>query len=158
MQKRIKLAFMRRLTHHLHAAYTSHHAYYSASTLGGAPVCVCGWGPPSTVILVKKVVAAAAALPAAAAAVHDCARSSAGALLLFQPASQREFPALISSCLCPALQVSRTPTSASQKMWSALHTLSVSRGNCCVRATGRAAACATWAASAAPSCICCRRP
>jgi len=35
-QKRIKLAFMRRLTHHLHAAYTSHHAYYSASTLGGA--------------------------------------------------------------------------------------------------------------------------
>ncbi|KAI7844147.1 hypothetical protein COHA_002282 [Chlorella ohadii] len=35
MQKRIKLAFMRRLTHHLHAAYTSHHAYYSASTLGG---------------------------------------------------------------------------------------------------------------------------
>lgn len=40
-QKRIKLAFMRRLTHHLHAAYTSHHAYYSASTLGGA--CGAGW-------------------------------------------------------------------------------------------------------------------
>ena len=40
-QKRIKLAFMRRLTHHLHAAYTSHHAYYSASTLGGAQ----GTGP-----------------------------------------------------------------------------------------------------------------
>lgn len=32
---------MRRLTHHLHAAYTSHHAYYSASTLGGA--CGAGW-------------------------------------------------------------------------------------------------------------------
>jgi hypothetical protein len=35
MQKRIKLSFMRRLTHHLHEIYTSHRAYYAASTLGG---------------------------------------------------------------------------------------------------------------------------
>lgn len=35
MQKRIKLAFMRRLSHHLHELYCSHRAYYAASTLGG---------------------------------------------------------------------------------------------------------------------------
>lgn len=35
LQKRIKLAFMRRLTHHLHASYFSHRAYYAASWLGG---------------------------------------------------------------------------------------------------------------------------
>jgi ABC transporter transmembrane region 2 len=38
MQKMIQLAFMRRLTHHLHRHYTSHRAYYAASTLGGASV------------------------------------------------------------------------------------------------------------------------
>jgi ABC-type uncharacterized transport system fused permease/ATPase subunit len=37
MQRRIKLAFQRRLTHALHEAYTAHRAYYAASTLGGAP-------------------------------------------------------------------------------------------------------------------------
>lgn len=35
MQKRIKLAFMRRLTHHLHELYCDHRAYYAASTLRG---------------------------------------------------------------------------------------------------------------------------
>ena len=35
MQKRIQLAFMRRLTHHLHALYCSNRAYYAASVLGG---------------------------------------------------------------------------------------------------------------------------
>lgn len=35
MQKRIKLAFMRRLSHRLHELYCSHRAYYAASTLGG---------------------------------------------------------------------------------------------------------------------------
>lgn len=35
-QKLIQLAFMRRLTHHLHKHYTRHRAYYAASTLGGA--------------------------------------------------------------------------------------------------------------------------
>lgn len=35
LQKRIKLAFQRRLTHYLHEIYTSHRAYYAASTLGG---------------------------------------------------------------------------------------------------------------------------
>ena len=34
-QKLIQLAFMRRLTHHLHRGYCSHRAYYAASTLGG---------------------------------------------------------------------------------------------------------------------------
>ncbi len=34
-QKLIQLAFMRRLTHHLHQHYCSHRAYYAASTLGG---------------------------------------------------------------------------------------------------------------------------
>ena len=34
-QKLIQLAFMRRLTHHLHRHYCSHRAYYAASTLGG---------------------------------------------------------------------------------------------------------------------------
>ena len=34
-QKQIQLAFMRRLTHHLHQHYCSHRAYYAASTLGG---------------------------------------------------------------------------------------------------------------------------
>ena len=41
MQKRIKLAFMRRLTHVLHEKYTDHRAYYAASTLGGER---CVWG------------------------------------------------------------------------------------------------------------------
>ena len=36
MQKQIQLAFMRRLTHHLHRLYCSNRAYYSASVLGGA--------------------------------------------------------------------------------------------------------------------------
>ncbi|KDD75960.1 ABC transporter, partial [Helicosporidium sp. ATCC 50920] len=35
MQKRIKLAFQRRLTLHLHELYCSHRAYYAASTLRG---------------------------------------------------------------------------------------------------------------------------
>lgn len=35
-QKRIQLAFMRRLTHNLHQQYTANRAYYAASTLGGA--------------------------------------------------------------------------------------------------------------------------
>ena len=35
MQKRIKLAFMRRLTLRLHELYCDHRAYYAASTLGG---------------------------------------------------------------------------------------------------------------------------
>lgn len=35
LQKRIKLAFMRRLTLHLHEMYCSHRAYYAASWLGG---------------------------------------------------------------------------------------------------------------------------
>jgi hypothetical protein len=35
IQKRIKLAFMRRLTLHLHEMYCSHRAYYAASWLGG---------------------------------------------------------------------------------------------------------------------------
>lgn len=35
VQKRIQLAFMRRLTHNLHAHYTSSRAYYAACTLGG---------------------------------------------------------------------------------------------------------------------------
>lgn len=35
LQKRIKLAFMRRLTHRLHELYCDHRAYYAASTLGG---------------------------------------------------------------------------------------------------------------------------
>lgn len=35
LQKRIKLAFMRRLTLHLHELYCSHRAYYAASWLGG---------------------------------------------------------------------------------------------------------------------------
>ncbi|GAB4818949.1 hypothetical protein N2152v2_005995 [Parachlorella kessleri] len=35
MQKRIKLAFQRRLTHHLHEYWCDHRAYYAASTLGG---------------------------------------------------------------------------------------------------------------------------
>ena len=39
-QKLIQLAFMRRLTHHLHQHYCSHRAYYAASTLGGVN------GPP----------------------------------------------------------------------------------------------------------------
>lgn len=37
-QKRIQLAFMRRLTHNLHQHYTANRAYYAASTLGGAPL------------------------------------------------------------------------------------------------------------------------
>ena len=41
MQKRIKLAFMRRLSHHLHEMYTSHRAYYSATTLGGGRRALC---------------------------------------------------------------------------------------------------------------------
>ena len=42
MQKQIQLAFMRRLTHHLHERYCAHRAYYAASVLGGAlswPMC-----------------------------------------------------------------------------------------------------------------------
>ena len=35
MQKRIQIAFQRRLTHHLHQQYCSNRAYYAASTLGG---------------------------------------------------------------------------------------------------------------------------
>lgn len=35
MQRRIKLAFQRRLTQSLHAQYCEHRAYYAASTLGG---------------------------------------------------------------------------------------------------------------------------
>ena len=35
MQKRIQIAFMRRLSHHLHQQYCSNRAYYAASTLGG---------------------------------------------------------------------------------------------------------------------------
>lgn len=35
LQKRIKLAFMRRLTLHLHEMYCKHRAYYAASWLGG---------------------------------------------------------------------------------------------------------------------------
>jgi ABC-type uncharacterized transport system fused permease/ATPase subunit len=35
LQTRIKLAFMHRLTHHLHHSYFSHRAYYAASWLGG---------------------------------------------------------------------------------------------------------------------------
>ena len=35
LQKRIKLAFMRRLTHHLHENYFRHRAYYAATWLGG---------------------------------------------------------------------------------------------------------------------------
>ena len=35
MQKRIQIAFMRRLSHHLHQRYCSNRAYYAASTLGG---------------------------------------------------------------------------------------------------------------------------
>lgn len=35
LQKRIKLAFMRRLTLHLHEMYTANRAYYAASWLGG---------------------------------------------------------------------------------------------------------------------------
>lgn len=35
MQKRLQLAFMRRLTHHLHTLYCSNRAYYAASVLGG---------------------------------------------------------------------------------------------------------------------------
>ncbi|KAL4857317.1 ABC transporter D family member 2 [Chlorella vulgaris] len=35
MQRRIKLAFQRRLSHTLHEHYTNHRAYYAASTLGG---------------------------------------------------------------------------------------------------------------------------
>ena len=35
IQKLIKLAFMRRLTHRLHELYCDHRAYYAASTLGG---------------------------------------------------------------------------------------------------------------------------
>ena len=38
-QKLIQLAFMRRLTHHLHQHYCSHRAYYAASTLGGGGRC-----------------------------------------------------------------------------------------------------------------------
>jgi len=34
-QKLIQLAFMRRLTHHLHNHYTSNRAYFAASTLRG---------------------------------------------------------------------------------------------------------------------------
>lgn len=36
MQKQIQLAFMRRLTHHLHEHYCANRAYYAASVLGGA--------------------------------------------------------------------------------------------------------------------------
>ena len=35
VQKRIQLAFMRRLSHNLHEHYTTARAYYAASTLGG---------------------------------------------------------------------------------------------------------------------------
>lgn len=35
MQKRIQIAFQRRLSHHLHQQYCSNRAYYAASTLGG---------------------------------------------------------------------------------------------------------------------------
>lgn len=35
LQRRVKLAFMRRLTLHLHQMYCSHRAYYAASWLGG---------------------------------------------------------------------------------------------------------------------------
>jgi len=35
MQKQIQLAFMRRLTHHLHEKYCANRAYYAASVLGG---------------------------------------------------------------------------------------------------------------------------
>ena len=35
MQKRIQIAFQRRLSHHLHQHYCSNRAYYAASTLGG---------------------------------------------------------------------------------------------------------------------------
>ncbi len=41
-QKRIQLAFMRRLTHNLHSHYTANRAYYAASTLGGAQLLACG--------------------------------------------------------------------------------------------------------------------
>ena len=37
MQKQIQLAFMRRLTHHLHERYCANRAYYAASVLGGDP-------------------------------------------------------------------------------------------------------------------------
>lgn len=35
MQKQLQLAFMRRLTHHLHDLYCNNRAYYAASVLGG---------------------------------------------------------------------------------------------------------------------------
>ena len=41
MQKRLQLAFMRRLTHHLHMLYCSNRAYYAASVLGGAFISGC---------------------------------------------------------------------------------------------------------------------
>lgn len=40
VQKRIQLAFMRRLSHNLHEHYTTARAYYAASTLGGKVRCL----------------------------------------------------------------------------------------------------------------------
>jgi ABC-type uncharacterized transport system fused permease/ATPase subunit len=45
MQKQIQLAFMRRLTHHLHEKYCANRAYYAASVLGGTPLTSHPAGP-----------------------------------------------------------------------------------------------------------------
>lgn len=98
-QNRIKLAFIRRLTHRLHGIYTSHRAYYAASTLGGAPLLLLwGWfavGWPSMPVCILR--------PSTHAHAASCCCS-----------------------LLPLRQASRTRTSGSPKMWSALRTRSAS--------------------------------